>query len=166
VVDPADSYHRAPAARTPHEDEEPGTPMTSEDAENPTDERDDLDEVEDEFDDEVDDEEFDDDDYDEAGDEEADAQFLPSGIALTGDPPIDELATFVEFMVSNLVEEPDAFRVVPERLGTNVHIKVIVPEEEMGRVIGRQGRIARSMRTLLTIAASRKGLRASLDIDS
>ena len=131
--------------------------MTSEDAENPTDERDDLDEV--------DDEEFDD-DYDEADDEEADAQPLPAGIALTGDPPIDELATFVEFMVSNLVEEPDAFRVVPERLGTNVHIKVIVPEEEMGRVIGRQGRIARSMRTLLTIAASRKGLRASLDIDS
>ena len=91
---------------------------------------------------------------------------MPAGIALTGDAPIDELATFVEFMVSNLVEEPDAFRVVPERLGTNVHIKVIVPEEEMGRVIGRQGRIARSMRTLLTIAASRKGIRASLDIDS
>jgi predicted RNA-binding protein YlqC (UPF0109 family) len=36
----------------------------------------------------------------------------------------------------------------------------------MGKVIGRQGRIARSMRTLLTIAAARKGLRASLDIDS
>lgn len=135
--------------------------MTSEDADNLTDERDDLDEVE-----ELDDvEEFDDDD-DEYDDEEADAQRLPPGIALTGDAPIDELATFVEFMVSNLVEEPDSFRVVPERLGTNVHIKVIVPEEEMGRVIGRQGRIARSMRTLLTIAASRKGLRASLDIDS
>jgi len=135
--------------------------MTSEDAENPTDERDDLDEVDDV-------EEFDDDDYDDEADDEelADAEQLPAGIALTGDAPIDELATFVEFMVSNLVEEPDSFRVVPERLGTNVHIKVIVPEEEMGRVIGRQGRIARSMRTLLTIAASRKGLRASLDIDS
>ena len=137
--------------------------MTSEDAENQIDERDDLDEVE-----ELDDvEEFDDDDYDdEADDEEADAEPLPSGIALTGDAPIDELATFVEFMVSNLVEEPESFRVVPERLGTNVHIKVIVPEDEMGRVIGRHGRIARSMRTLLTIAASRTGLRASLDIDS
>ena len=134
--------------------------MTPEDAEHLADERDDLDEVE-----ELDAvEEFDDDD--EAAAEEADAQPLVPGIALTGDAPIDELATFVEFMVSNLVEEPDAFRVVPERLGTNVHIKVIVPEEEMGRVIGRQGRIARSMRTLLTIAASRKGLRASLDIDS
>jgi predicted RNA-binding protein YlqC (UPF0109 family) len=134
--------------------------MSSEDADNLTDERDDFDDVDD-----VDDgDEFDDDDdYD---DDEGDSQPPANGVSLTGDAPIDGLATFVEFMVSNLVEEPDAFRVVPERLGTNVHIKVIVPEEEMGRVIGRQGRIARSMRTLLTIAASRKGLRASLDIDS
>jgi predicted RNA-binding protein YlqC (UPF0109 family) len=141
-----------PELRT--DDEEPGTTMTSENTGNLTD---DLDEVEDlddvdEYDDEYDDEEEDD--------------LQESGVVATGDATIDELANFVEFMVSNLVEDPDAYRVVPERLGANVHIKVIVPEEEMGRVIGRQGRIARSMRTLLTIAASRKGIRASLDIDS
>ena len=135
--------------------------MTSDNAGNLTDERDDLDEVN-----ELDDVEELDEDYEEADDAEADAEPLPPGVALTGDAPIDELATFVEFMVTNLVEDPESFRVVPERLGTNVHIKVIVPEDEMGRVIGRQGRIARSMRTLLTIAAARKGLRASLDIDS
>lgn len=80
--------------------------------------------------------------------------------------PIESLTALVEFMVSNVVDDPDVVQVVPEKIGQNVHIKVIVPEEEMGRVIGRQGRIARSMRTLLTIAASRKGMRASLDIDS
>lgn len=80
--------------------------------------------------------------------------------------PIESLAELVEFMVSNVVDDPSVVQVVPEKMGQNVHIKVIVPEEEMGRVIGRQGRIARSMRTLLTIAASRKGMRASLDIDS
>jgi uncharacterized protein len=69
-------------------------------------------------------------------------------------------------MVSSLVDDPETIQVIPEQFGTNVHIKVLVPEEDMGRVIGRQGRIARSMRTLLTISASRKGLRASLDIDS
>ena len=133
--------------------------MTSENAGNPTNDLDELDEL-----DELDDvEEFDDDDYE---DEELDEQPPSSDVATTGDTSIDELAAFVEFMVSNLVEEPSEFRVVPERLGTNVHIKVIVPEEEMGRVIGRQGRIARSMRTLLTIAASRRNVRASLDIDS
>ncbi|MDQ3548910.1 MAG: KH domain-containing protein [Chloroflexota bacterium] len=135
--------------------------MTSENARDLTDERDDLDEV-----DRLDDIEEYDDDIDGVGDEEEEAEPLVPGVVATGDPPIDELAAFVEFMVSNMVEEPDSFRVVPERLGTNVHIKVIVPEEEMGRVIGRQGRIARSMRTLLTIAAARKNVRASLDIDS
>jgi uncharacterized protein len=79
---------------------------------------------------------------------------------------VKSLSDFVAFMVGNLVDDPDAVEIMPEQFGQNVHIKIIVPEAEMGRVIGRQGRIARSMRTLLTIAASRKGLRASLDIDS
>jgi predicted RNA-binding protein YlqC (UPF0109 family) len=35
----------------------------------------------------------------------------------------------------------------------------------MGRVIGRQGRVANAMRTLLRVAAARKGVRATLDID-
>ena len=83
------------------------------------------------------------------------------GLAVLG-----STGTVGEATLDVAARHPDRFRVVPERLGTNVHIKVIVPEDEMGRVIGRQGRIARSMRTLLTIAASRKGLRASLDIDS
>lgn len=125
--------------------------MTSEDVANQIDDLDEVDEP---------------DDVEELDDADAGNPAPTSGVATTGDTTIDELAAFVEFMVSNLVEEPSSFRVVPERLGANAHIKVIVPEEEMGRVIGRQGRIARSMRTLLTIAASRRGLRASLDIDS
>jgi predicted RNA-binding protein YlqC (UPF0109 family) len=141
--------------------------MTSGNAQDPIDEQDDLEDDVEELDDAGDyDDGYDDDAEDEDEDEGNDAQPLEPGVVTTGDPPIDDLAAFVEFMVSNLVEEPDSFRVVPERMGATVHIKVIVPEEEMGRVIGRQGRIARSMRTLLTIAASRKGLRASLDIDS
>ena len=80
--------------------------------------------------------------------------------------PIEDLTAFVEYMVLSLVDDPSVVEIRPERMGSNVHIKVIVPESEMGKVIGRQGRVARSMRTLLTIAASRKGIRASLDIDS
>jgi len=86
--------------------------------------------------------------------------------AVDAESPIDSLVSLTQFMVENVVEDPEVVQVIPERLGANVHIKVRVPEEEMGRVIGRQGRIARSMRTILMIAASRKGLRASLDIDS
>lgn len=86
--------------------------------------------------------------------------------AVDTESPIDSLVSLTQFMVENVVEDPEVVQVIPERLGANVHIKVRVPEEEMGRVIGRQGRIARSMRTILMIAALRKGLRASLDIDS
>jgi predicted RNA-binding protein YlqC (UPF0109 family) len=80
--------------------------------------------------------------------------------------PAADLVRFVEFMASNLVDDPSTLEIRPENFGSAIHIKLIVPEDEMGKVIGRQGRIARSMRTLLTIAAARKGLRASLDIDS
>jgi len=62
-----------------------------------------------------------------------------------------------------MVEEPDSFRVVPERMGTTVHIKVIVPEEEMGRVIGRQGRTAAALRTLVGTAADLEGVKATLE---
>ncbi|HQX62573.1 MAG TPA: KH domain-containing protein [Thermomicrobiales bacterium] len=82
------------------------------------------------------------------------------------DSAIDSLVALTEYMVENVVEDVEGIQIIPERLGSNVHIKIRVPEEDMGRVIGRQGRIARSMRTILMIAASRKGLRASLDIDS
>ncbi len=83
-----------------------------------------------------------------------------------GESPIDSLVALTRYMVDNVVDDVEDIQIIPERLGANVHIKIRVPEEDMGRVIGRQGRIARSMRTILMIAASRKGLRASLDIDS
>jgi predicted RNA-binding protein YlqC (UPF0109 family) len=111
-------------------------------------------------------EEWDDDDEDDDLVDEEGAPAVAAGPGNGRSAAVDDLATFIEFMVANLVDDPATIQVRPEQFGTNVHIKVIVPEEDMGRVIGRQGRIARSMRTLLTIAASRKGLRASLDIDS
>jgi len=117
--------------------------------------------ADDELDDADDLDEFDDDaeDSDEVDEQPRSAATAPVGA-------IGELVDLVRFMVSALVDEPETLEIRPEQMGQNLHIKIIVPEEDMGRVIGRQGRIARSMRTLLTIAASRKGLRASLDIDS
>jgi predicted RNA-binding protein YlqC (UPF0109 family) len=79
---------------------------------------------------------------------------------------VNELVQLVEYLAGNLVDDPSVLQIKVEDFGSAVHIKLIVPEEEMGKVIGRQGRVARAMRTLLTVAAARKGLRASLDIDS
>jgi uncharacterized protein len=85
------------------------------------------------------------------------------------DEPDDQaadLAALIEHIAVRLVDDPDTVEIQSEQHGTAVLIRLLVPDSEMGKVIGREGRIARSMRTLLMIAASRKGLRASLDIGS
>ena len=80
------------------------------------------------------------------------------------DGAVAGLCALIEHIATNLVDDPATIDIEAEQNGTAVHIRLLVPESEMGKVIGREGRIARSMRTLLMIAASRKGLRASLDI--
>jgi uncharacterized protein len=78
---------------------------------------------------------------------------------------VEELERFVEYMACNLVDDPDSVSIESSRRGQMVMIHLSVPPDEMGKVIGRQGRIAASMRALLNIAASRRGMRASLNID-
>lgn len=84
----------------------------------------------------------------------------------TGSNPAGELGDFIEYLAKNLVESPDQVQVEVETQDQAVRVYLTVPEDDMGKVIGREGRIARSMRTLLMIAASRRGLRSSLDIGS
>jgi predicted RNA-binding protein YlqC (UPF0109 family) len=78
---------------------------------------------------------------------------------------MEQLEELVLFMARNLVDEPDKVSVETHQRGRIVTVTLTVSSEDMGKVIGRQGRIARSMRTLLTIASSREGYRASLDIN-
>ena len=79
--------------------------------------------------------------------------------------PQDNLSHLVQFIAVNLVDDPESVEVVAEQRGQIVGITLRVPEEELGKVIGRQGRIARAIRTVLTIAGSRQNVRASLDIE-
>lgn len=76
----------------------------------------------------------------------------------------EELCALIEYIAGGLVEFPDEMHIEADQRGSMVRVRLSVNEEDMGRVIGREGRIARSMRTLLMIAASRRGLRSSLDI--
>jgi predicted RNA-binding protein YlqC (UPF0109 family) len=82
------------------------------------------------------------------------------------DRETQELCDLIEYVTTRLVENIDDVEVIGDRRGQMVRVQVNVHEEDMGRIIGREGRIARSMRTLLMIAASRRGLRSSLDIGS
>ncbi|MCH7811910.1 MAG: KH domain-containing protein [Chloroflexi bacterium] len=70
----------------------------------------------------------------------------------------------VEFMARGLVDEPDAVEVEEEEDGDYLVYHLYVADDDMGKVIGRQGRIANAMRSLLKAAASRSGVRVSLDI--
>lgn len=77
----------------------------------------------------------------------------------------DALHDLVLFLVRNLVDDPGAVEVGIQQRGSLVQIQLRLPEEELGKVIGRGGRIAKSMRTALMIAGSRHHLRVSLDIE-
>ncbi len=76
-----------------------------------------------------------------------------------------QLSELVAYLARNLVDDPDAVEVDAQQRGGSVFVTLRVPETELGKVIGRQGRIARAMRTALSIAGSRQHVRASLDIE-
>ena len=77
----------------------------------------------------------------------------------------ERLRGLVSYLATNLVDDPEHVEVEARQRGGSVFISLRVPEEELGKVIGRGGRIARAMRTALMIAGSRNNVRASLDIE-
>jgi predicted RNA-binding protein YlqC (UPF0109 family) len=73
---------------------------------------------------------------------------------------------FIEYIVRSLVDDPSQVRVT-EIEGANTAIyELRVAPEDMGRVIGKGGRVANAMRTLLRVVAARQGRRATLEIVS
>jgi hypothetical protein len=70
----------------------------------------------------------------------------------------------VEFIARSLVDDPTQVRVTQYRRGSQVILSLHVAKEDMGRVIGRSGKVAAAMRTLLRVAATQEGKRATLDI--
>jgi len=70
----------------------------------------------------------------------------------------------VEYMVKSLVDDPNSVYVTEEDNGAEVFLELRVAQEDMGRVIGRQGRVINAMRTLVQTCASRDDRRASLEI--
>ena len=71
----------------------------------------------------------------------------------------------VEYIAKSIVTVPDAVVVTEETSADkNVVLKLQVAPEDRGRVIGKQGRVAEAMRTLLRVAAIRAGVRVQLEI--
>jgi uncharacterized protein len=74
---------------------------------------------------------------------------------------VEELLAWI---VRHLVDEPDAVRVETEERDDAVVLRLHVAPDDVGKVIGRQGRIARALRTVVRAGAARAGRRHVLEI--
>ena len=70
----------------------------------------------------------------------------------------------IESIAKQLVDDPSQVSVTEIEEGGRVRVELKVAKEDMGRVIGKGGRVANSIRVLLRVAAAREGKRATLDI--
>lgn len=70
----------------------------------------------------------------------------------------------VDFIARSLVDDPTQVHVTQYRRGSQVTLSLQVAKEDMGRIIGRSGRVASAIRTLLRVAAAQEGKRVTLDI--
>jgi len=70
----------------------------------------------------------------------------------------------IEFIARSLVNDPSQVEVSQVQRGSSAEISLSVAKEDMGRVIGKNGRVANAMRALLRVAAAREGKRVTLDI--
>lgn len=71
----------------------------------------------------------------------------------------------IEFIAKSLVEKPEAVVISEEQADDgSTLIKLAAAQEDMGRIIGKQGRTAKAMRTLLNAKATRENKRATLQI--
>ncbi len=71
----------------------------------------------------------------------------------------------VKVLAKALVENPDAVEVEEVEEEGRTVLKLHVAQEDMGRVIGKQGRIAKAIRTIVKSAATRENKKVTVDID-
>ncbi len=93
-----------------------------------------------------------DDDFDDADDD--------AGNRVTGGTPL----AVVTYLVSSIASDPEAIVIDTDERGATVRFHVHVAPEDMGRVIGRRGRVAQAIRTVVAAAGARDGVQTSVDI--
>ncbi len=71
---------------------------------------------------------------------------------------------FVEYIAKSLVEDPSQVQVKMVESANGVSLELHVASNDMGRVIGKGGRVANAIRTLVRVAAVRQGKRATLEV--
>ncbi len=70
----------------------------------------------------------------------------------------------IEYIARNLASKPEEVKVTSEMEDDRVILRLEVAAEDKGKIIGRQGRVAQAMRTILRVAAIKEGSRVVLEI--
>jgi len=74
------------------------------------------------------------------------------------------LKELLEFLPKSLVDHPDQVRVEETETDSGVLLRLSVAKEDVGKVIGKQGRIARALRTVVKASAVKDGKQATVEI--
>jgi len=70
----------------------------------------------------------------------------------------------VEFVARSLVDDPEQVTVTETSSQGKIHVELHVAREDMGRIIGKGGRVANALRALMRVAAAREGKQVTLDV--
>lgn len=71
----------------------------------------------------------------------------------------------VEYIVKCLVDNPDAVQITTEREGSEINIIVKVADDDLGKVIGKNGRIAQSIRAIVKSVSCKEKIRYNVKIN-
>ena len=83
-----------------------------------------------------------------------------AGNRVSGGTPL----AVVTYLVNSIASDTEAVVINTEERGDTVRFRIHVAPEDMGRVIGRRGRVAQAIRTVVAAAGARDGVQTSVDI--
>ena len=70
----------------------------------------------------------------------------------------------IKYVVNQFAENPNEVEYLVEEKGNIVDVTVVLKESDMGKVIGRQGKIAKALRTIVSAASKKSGKRYNIEI--
>ncbi|MBR6816487.1 MAG: KH domain-containing protein [Clostridia bacterium] len=74
------------------------------------------------------------------------------------------MVELVEYLAKSLVDDPDQVKITEKTLDDTVILELTVAEGDMGKVIGKQGRIAKAIRTVVKAASAKSSKKYTVEI--
>ncbi|NCN45692.1 MAG: RNA-binding protein [Candidatus Pacebacteria bacterium CG10_big_fil_rev_8_21_14_0_10_36_11] len=74
------------------------------------------------------------------------------------------MKNFVEYLLVRLIDHPDELQVTEQETAEGLLIQITVNPEDMGRVIGKGGKVIKSVRKLVQVKAARDGIRVRVEV--